>query len=111
MRASATLRAELPHLALFRPNWPGAVHVNSFVVAGAQPLRVPAPVTFDYVPPRHTAALWEMLARPREVDAALLAGGRIVTDARNAAVHDAALGQMVYRRSVVGTLPLPLLVN
>jgi spermidine synthase len=107
----ATLRAELPHLALFRPNWPGAVHVNSFVVAGAQELAVPGRVTFDYVPPRHSAALWEMLARPRVVDAALLAGGRIVTDARNAAVHDAAFGQMIYRRSVVGTLPLPLLVN
>jgi spermidine synthase len=107
----ATLRTELPHLALYRPNWPGAVHVNSFVVAGAQEIAAPGKVTFDYVPPRHSAALWEMLARPRAVDATLLAGGRIVTDARNAAVHDVALGQLIYRQSVVGVLPAPLLLN
>ena len=106
-----TLRAELPHIALYRPHWPGAVHVNSFVVAGARELPAPEKVTFDYVPPRHSATLWEMLANPRRVDAALLAGGHIVTDARNAAAHDIALGQMVHRRSVVEALPAPLLVN
>jgi spermidine synthase len=107
----ATLNAELPHIALYRPNWPGAVQVNSFVVAGAQPLPPPSRVTFDYVPPRHNATLWEMLASPRRLDAALLAGGRIVTDARNAAAHDMAQSQMVHRRSVVEVLPAPLLVN
>jgi spermidine synthase len=107
----ATLRSELPHLVLYRPNWPGAVHVNSFVVAGAEKLSPPAKVTLDYVPARHSTALWDMLAHPRPVDATLLAGGRVVTDARNAAVHDIARGQLIYRQSVIGALPAPLLVN
>jgi spermidine synthase len=106
-----TLRAELPHIALFRPDWPGAVHVNSFVVAGARKLPATQTVTFDYVPPRHGATLWEMLANPRRLDDALVAGGRILTDARNAAAHDIALGQMVHRQSVVRSLPGSLLVN
>jgi spermidine synthase len=106
-----TLRAELPHVVLYRPDWPGAAHVNSFVVAGAQPLPAPARVTFDYVPERNSGSLWQMLAHPRTLDGALLAGGRIVTDARNAALHDLATTQMIHRRSVVETLPAPLLVN
>jgi predicted membrane-bound spermidine synthase len=107
----ATLRSELPHLALYRPNWPGAVQVNSFVVAAATPLPAPARVTFDYVPPRHSATLWEMLANARRVDEALLAGGRVVTDARSAAAHDAALDHMAHRRSILEVLPAALLVN
>jgi spermidine synthase len=107
----ATLRAELPHIALYRPEWPGAVHVNSFVVAAADPLPAPAKVTLDYVPARHSEALWSMLADPRPLDANLLAGGRIVTDARSAAAHDMALGQLVYRRAVVEALPPALLLN
>jgi hypothetical protein len=96
---------------LYRPDWPGAAHVNSFVVAGAQALSAPARVTFDYVPERNSGSLWQMLAHPRVLDGALLAGGRIVTDARNAALHDLATTQMIHRRSVVETLPAPLLVN
>lgn len=107
----ATLRAELPHIALYRPEWPGATHVNSFVVAGADPLPAPAKVTLDYVPPRHSESLWSMLANPRPLDAALLAGGTIVTDARSTAAHDMALGQLVYRHAVVETLPPALLLN
>ena len=107
----ATLRAELPHIALYQPDWPGAIHVNSFVVAGAEPLAAPAKVTLDYVPERHSEALWGMLANPRPLDAALLAGGRIVTDARNVAAHDHAVNQLVYRRSVVEALPPQLLLN
>jgi len=106
-----SLRAELPHIALYRPEWPGATHVNSFVVAAADPLPAPAKVTLDYVPARHSEALWSMLAAPRPLDANLLAGGRIVTDARSAAAHDMALGQLVYRRSVVEALPPALLLN
>ena len=34
----ATLRTELPYIALYRPDFPGAIHVNSFIVAGAAPL-------------------------------------------------------------------------
>jgi len=107
----ATLKTELPHIVLHRPAWPGAVHVNSFVVAGAQALASPSRVTFDYVPQRHSAALWDMLANPRALDAALLAGGRVISDARNAAALDLAMGQLNYRQSVIGTLPAALLVN
>ena len=106
-----TLRAELPHLVLYRPDWPGAVHVNSFVVAGAAALAAPARVTFDYMPARHSGALWQMLAQPRPVDGALLAGGRIISDARNVALHEVATSQMIHRRSVVEMLPAPLLLN
>jgi len=107
----ATLHAELPHITLYRPEWPGATHVNSFLVAAADPLPAPAKVTLDYVPARHSETLWSMLADPRPLDANLLAGGRIVTDARSAAAHDMALGQLVYRRAVVEALPPPLLLN
>lgn len=107
----ATLRAELPYIALYRPEWPGAVHINSFVVAAADALPAPAKVTLDYVPARHGEPLWNMLAHPRPLDAALLAGGRIVTDARSVAAHDLALGQLIYRRAVVEALPPTLLLN
>jgi hypothetical protein len=40
-----------------------------------------------------------------------LKDGEIVTDARNRAMHDVALGQIIYRRSVVGVLPPAFLVN
>ncbi|MBI4194264.1 MAG: fused MFS/spermidine synthase [Betaproteobacteria bacterium] len=107
----ATLRAELPHIVLHRPDWPGAVHVNSFVVAGSDALAAPARVTIDRVPARHGDTLWNMLASPRPLDAALLAGGRIVTDARNVAAHDLALSQLIYRQAVVEALPHKLLLN
>lgn len=107
----ATLRSELPHLALYRPDWPGAVHINSFVVAGAEPLPAPARITLDHVPERHNASLWEMLAKPLPPDSVPFAQGRIVTDARNAASYDMATTQLVYRRAVVQALPPQLLLN
>ena len=107
----ATLRAELPHLALYRPEWPEAVHVNSFVVAAADPLPAPTQVTLEYVPAKHSEPLWSMLANPRPPDGSLMAGGRIITDAYSAAAHDLALGQLVYRRAVVEALPPALLLN
>jgi spermidine synthase len=107
----ATLRAELPHIALFRPNWPGLGQVNSFVVAGAAPLSAPVRVTLDYVPEHHNSTLWEMLANPLPPEAVPLEGGRIVTDARNAAVHDLNAAKLAYRRAVVQALPPALLLN
>lgn len=107
----ATLRTELPHITLYRPEWRGAAHVNSFVVAAVDPLPAPAKVTLDYVPARHNDSFWNMLANPRPLDSILLAGGRIVTDAHSASVHDLALGQLVYRRAVVEALPPQLLLN
>jgi spermidine synthase len=107
----ATLHAELPAITLYRPDWSRAVHLNSFVVAGANALPAPTRVTLDYVPGRHGDSLWGMLANPRPVDAQAMAGGRVVTDARNAAAHDLAMTQLGYRRSVVEALPPALLLN
>jgi spermidine synthase len=106
-----TLKSELPHLALYRPHIPGASHVNSFVVASAQPLAAPAKITFDYVPPRHEDTLWTMLSAPVPVTPELLAGGRLITDAANAAAHDHARMQVVYRKSVVEGVPPAMLMN
>jgi spermidine synthase len=105
-----TLKSELPHLALYRPQ-SGGTHVNSFVVAAAQPLSRPGQVTFDYVPARHERALWNMLAAPMPLTPELFAGGRIMTDAVNPAAHDFARMQMIYRRDVVQRAPAALLVN
>ena len=107
----ATLKAELPNIVLYRPDWAGAVHVNSFVVAGAKPLAAPAKVTLDDVPRQHNADLWEMLAHPVPVDSRLLAGGKIVTDAHNAAAYDSATAQLTYRRAAVNVLPRQFLLN
>jgi spermidine synthase len=107
----ATLREELPFIALYRPDWPGAVHINSFIVAGAAALRAPQPVRLDGVPPQHAATLEAMLARPLAVSRGLLEDGEIVTDARNRATHDIALNQLIYRRAVVESLPPAFLVN
>lgn len=107
----ATLRSELPHLALYRPHWPDAVHINSFVVAAASPLPEKHAVVFDHVPARHRETLFDMLARPLPLDETLFAGGKVVTDAHNAAAHDLALTEVVYRRAVVENLPAELLLN
>lgn len=105
-----TLKSELPHLALYRPQGQGS-YVNSFVVAAAEPLPAPSKVTFDYVPPRHEQTLWNMLSAPTPLTADLLAGGRVVTDALNAAAHDYAQMQMIYRKTVIEATPPGMLVN
>jgi spermidine synthase len=106
-----TLRSELPHLALYRPDWPFAVHINSFVVASASALPAAVPVTVDGVPARHEATLWDMLATPARLTDRDLAGGKIISDAHNRAAHDLALGAVVYRRAVVQNLPAAFLIN
>jgi spermidine synthase len=106
-----TLKSELPHLALYRPDAAGAAHVNSFVVASAGPLAAPVKVTFDYVPARHEETLWRMLASPVQLEPRLFTGGRVVTDAANTAAHDYARAQLEYRRSVVEGVPPPMLMN
>jgi spermidine synthase len=107
----ATLREELPHIVLYRPDWPGLAHVNSFIVAATRPLPAPQQILLDYVPLQHTAALDAMLARPIALDLGLLRDGEIVTDARNRALHAIAEGQIAYRRAVVRSLPAAFLVN
>jgi spermidine synthase len=106
----ATLRSELPAVILYRPDW-RALQLNSFLVASPRALPQPVKVTLDHVPERHADTLWNMLANPRAVDDAALAGGRIVTDAVNAGAHDSAMTQLAYRRSVVEAVPPALLMN
>lgn len=106
-----TLRSELPHLALFRPDWANAVHINSFIAASAQPLPQRKPVVFDAVPDRHRRTLFDMLARPVPLSAELFAGGRVMSDAYNAAAHELALTEVTYRRAVVENMPPALLLN
>jgi spermidine synthase len=107
----ATLQSELPHIALYRPDPEGNLHVNSFIVASAKPLPVPSRVTFDALPQRHQPVLFSMLYRPTPVTPQLLAGGRVITDAVNAAAHDYAQTQLAYRRSVVSGIPPEMLLN
>jgi spermidine synthase len=106
-----TLRSELPHLAVYRPDAAGGSHVNSFVVASMRPLPPPAKVTFDDAPAKLQEALWNMLSAPVALTPQLFAGGRIVTDAGNAAAHDYAQMQVGYRRSVVQGIPAGMLMN
>jgi predicted membrane-bound spermidine synthase len=105
-----TLKAELPHLALYRPH-DGGTYVNSFVVASAQALPAPVPVTLAYVPAHHSGTLWTMLSAPLALGPQLFEGGRVITDAANPAAHDLALMQMIYRRTVIESAPRGLLVN
>lgn len=107
----ATLRSELPYIALYRPDWPGALHINSFIVAGARALPEPKPVQLDQVPPQHAEALAEMITRPQTLNRGLLKDGEVVTDARNRALHDVAESQILYRRAVVQSVPAAFLVN
>ena len=107
----ATLRAELPYIVIYRPDWPGATHINSFIVAGAAALPAPAPQPLDHVAPQHAETLAAMMREPQSLNRAFLKDGEIVTDARNRAVHDIASGQLVYRRAVVQSLPRGFLVN
>jgi spermidine synthase len=107
----ATLRAELPFLVLYRPDWPGALHINSFIVAAATALPDPVPATVDRVPPQHSTALTEMIARPQAMSRELLKDGEIVTDARNRALYAIAESQVIYRRAVVESVPAAFLVN
>jgi spermidine synthase len=107
----ATLRAELQYIVLYRPQWPGLAHVNSFIVAGAAALPGPRPVALDGVPPQFSGALDAMLMQPLALNRGLLEHGEIVTDARSSVAHDIARNQLSYRRGVVGSLPAAFLVN
>jgi spermidine synthase len=107
----ATLKSELPEILLFQPDWPGNTHINSFLVAAAQPLTEPARVTLSDVPAAHGSDLWDMLARPRIVTAEHTTSGRIIRDSWNAAAMDIAADQSAFRRSVIDKASPALLVN
>lgn len=107
----ATLQSELPHVALYRPDWPGARQINSFLVASPTPLPTPQRVTINDVPEHHAAALWDMLAKPQVVDKAMTASGKIIYDAWNAAALDMAASQAAFRQAVLDSAPPALLMN
>jgi spermidine synthase len=107
----ASLRSELPHIAVYRPDWPGSAYVNRFFVASAVPLPAPRAVTLDYVPPQHVEALPAMLARPQAPASERLEGGEVVTDARSRGLRDVAESQRIYRRRLTESLPPAFLVN
>ncbi|MBX3661061.1 MAG: fused MFS/spermidine synthase [Burkholderiales bacterium] len=107
----ATLSSELPHAALYRPDWPGARYINSFLVAAPAPLPTAQRVTLSGVPERHAGTLWDMLARPRAVDAGLTAGGKVIRDAWNEAALEMAGSQAAFRRGVLENSPPALLMN
>jgi spermidine synthase len=106
----ATLRAELPYIALYRP-WPGAVQVNSFLVASASALAAPERVRLPDVPLRHEAALTAMLEQPQQLTRELLQRGAIITDAHSTAAWDIAQSQIAYRKSIVESVPKAFLLN
>ncbi len=107
----ATMTSELPHAALYRPDWPGARYTNSFLVAAPAPLPTTQPVTLNGAPERHAGALWDMLAKPRVIGDELLAGGKVIRDAWNAAALDMAGNQAAFRQGVLETAPPALLMN
>jgi spermidine synthase len=106
----ATLRAELPYIVLYRPDWPGT-QINSFLVAAAGPLPPPQSVRLEEVPLRHEEDLVRMLAKPLPLSRELLEQGEIVTDAHSAAAYAIAQSQLAYRRSIVNAVPKAFLVN
>ena len=107
----ATLRTELPYVVLYRPDWPGARQLNSFIVASGNALSTPERVVLGDVPPRHETALADMLERPQPLTRELLERGEVVTDAHSAAAYDIARSQIAYRKSIVESVPAAFLVN
>jgi spermidine synthase len=110
----ATLRSELPQLALYRlpsTQVAKASHTNSFIVASATVLPEPVPVHMAALPQRYEGPLRDMIAAPLALTAALFEGGQIITDARNGGALDIARAQRVYRQIVIGSTPAQFLLN
>ena len=106
-----TLRSELPFIALYRPDYGIATHINSFVVASSKTLPAPASVDLAHVPQRHFFALSTLLRTPRPLDQHLLAQGRVITDASNPVATDLAVSQLINRRYIIDALPAAFFVN
>ena len=106
-----TLRTELPFIVLYRPDYGLATHVNSFVVAAAQPLPAPSGSDISHAPARHFDVLNAMLREPHPLDQQLLRDGLVITDANNPVAADMAASQLINRRYVVEALPAAFFVN
>ncbi len=107
----ATLRASMPAIVLYRPDYPGVVHVNSFVVAAAKRLPEPVSVSVLDAPESVSPVLADMLAHPRPLDRALLEHSRLITDAVNPVSMDFAKGQARHRKGVIESVPAAFLFN
>ena len=107
----ATLRAAMPAMVLYRTNYAGVVHVNSFVVAAARRLPEPLQVAVSDAPPSIAAALTDMLAHPKPPDSSVLDQSQVITDALNPVALDMAKGQARYRKAVIDAVPAAFLFN
>ncbi len=107
----ATLRAAMPAMVLYRTNYAGVVHVNSFVVAAARGLPEPLTVSVQEAPESVRQALTDMLAQPRPPDARVLEQSQVITDARNPVSLDMAKGQARHRKGVIDSVPAAFLFN
>ena len=106
-----TLKSELPYVALYRPDYGIASHINSFIVASSKPLPNPAGDDLAHVPLRHLQTMSVMLRSPVAIDQRLLEHGRVITDANNPVAMDFAETQLINRRYVVEALPAAFFVN
>lgn len=107
----ATLRASLPAIVLYRPDYAGVVHMNSFVVAAAHRLPEPVKVSVLDAPETISPILADMLAHPRPLDRALLEHSQLITDAVNPVSLDFARGQARHRKGVIDAVPAAFLFN
>lgn len=106
----ATAKATFADVMLFRrPAYEGLV--NSFVVAGDQPLsdRVAFPLSPSSA--RFAADLSAIMANGTRVGEAMIRGAQPISDERNFLGHANAASYMAYRRSTLDMLPPGFLVN
>jgi predicted membrane-bound spermidine synthase len=107
----ATLKAEFATVLMFRGDAPPGAQINSFLLATNGPTATSATLVLPDLPATLDADFRWALGRPRPVDRTLLAGGEVVTDARNILSFANARTYLSYRRSVHGAFPKLFLVN
>lgn len=107
----ATLKAEFATVLMFRGDAPPGAQINSFLFATNGPAAASVVLALPDLPAALETDFRWALSRPRLVDRALLAGGEVVTDARNFLSLANAQTYVSYRRSVHGAFPRPFLVN
>jgi spermidine synthase len=107
----STLRAVMPAIVVYRPDYPGAAHINSFVVAAAVRLPEPVRVSLLDTPDTISPTLADMLEHPRSLDRMLLKDGQSISDAWNPVTMDIARGQALHRKAVIDAVPAAFLFN
>lgn len=107
----ATLKAEFATVLMFRGDAPLDAQINSFLLATNGPIAASVALALPDLPVALEADFRWALSRPRLIDRALLAGGEVVTDARNFLSLANARTYLSYRQSVHGAFPRSFLVN